>query len=48
MRYLSDRPVRNTGEKVVDGPRALDKKTKLMLVGLSFSSVFLFIRWAMK
>lgn len=47
LRYLADRPLRSRAAKVdVDvGPRFLDKKTKLMLVGLSFSSVTLFIRY---
>lgn len=46
LRYLSDRPVRsiNGSSKESSGPRYLDKKTKLMLASLSFSSLTIFIR----
>ncbi|THH01813.1 hypothetical protein EW026_g958 [Hermanssonia centrifuga] len=45
MRYLWNRPLRSVhGEKEITGAQILDKKTKLMLLSLSFSSLTIFIR----
>ncbi|KAF7799540.1 hypothetical protein EIP86_010777 [Pleurotus ostreatoroseus] len=44
LRFLTNRPVRKVTGATSDAPRYLDRKVKLMLVGLGFSSITLFIR----
>ena len=44
-RFLADRPVRKIEQ--LPGPRIFDLRTKLMLLGLSFSSLTIFIRYVL-
>lgn len=44
IRFLTNKPVRRAEGGAYEGTHQLDYKTKLMLVGLVFSSIVIFIR----
>lgn len=45
LRYLYSLPIRTVPKAEAYDEQPLDKKTKLMLIGLTFSSVTIFIRY---